>query len=231
MADTPRTALSPRVLVAEREKVIARLSDAFAHDRLDMEEFERRLTLAHEQDSIASLQDLVADLAQTNDFQTSTVALAHASSYPEQQEIAAIFGGQQISGAKPLPRRLKIKAIFGGVQLDLREALFPDGVIEVEVKTVFGGVQIIVPPTLAVESHGVAIFGGFEGVHRASANPDPSSPLLRVRGRVLFGGVQIETLLPGEKLHGHHHHHHEKHHALGDGRQEKEMKELDRYHK
>ncbi len=113
--------------------------------------------------------------------------------------------------------------------MDLREALFPDGVIEVEVKAVFGGVQIIVPPTLAVECHGVAILGGFENLNRAPANPDPSAPVLRVRGRVLFGGVQIETRLPGEKLHWHHHH--EEHHALHEQKRalKRKIKELGRH--
>jgi hypothetical protein len=228
MADSPRTALSPPGLIAEREKVIARLSDAFAHDRLNMDEFERRLTLAHDRNSMVSLHELVADLAEP-EAEVHASALAHASSYPEHQEIVAIFGGHQISGPHPLPRRLKIKAVFGGAQVDLREALFPDGVIEVEVKAVFGGVQIIVPPTLAVECHGVAILGGFENLNRAPANPDPSAPVLRVRGRVLFGGVQIETRLPGEKLHWHHHH--EEHHALHEQKRalKRKIKELGRH--
>jgi hypothetical protein len=100
----------------------------------------------------------------------------------------------------------------------------------VEISAVFGGVQIIVPPTLAVESHGVAIFGGFEGLSRAPANPDPSSPLLRVRGRVVFGGVQVETRLPGERLGGHHHHRREDRHTLREERRalKRKMRELKR---
>jgi len=39
---------------------------------------------------------------------------------------------------------------------------------------------------------------------------------LRVRGRVVFGGVQIETRLPGEDLRRHHHHH--ERHALREER-------------
>jgi hypothetical protein len=205
MADRPAKALAPRTLVAEREKVVARLSDAFAHDRLNIEEFERRLTLAHERDTLAAINQLVDDLAEP-EGEVRTQALAHASDAREHQEITAIFGGSQFSGPQPLPRRLKIKAVFGGVQVDLRDAIFPDGVVEMEVKAVFGGVQIIVPPPLAVECHGVAILGGFESLNRAPASADPSAPLLRVRGRVVFGGVQIETRLPGEDVHWHHHH-------------------------
>ena len=205
MADRPAKALAPRTLVAEREKVVARLSDAFAHDRLNIEEFERRLTLAHERDTLAAINQLVDDLAEP-EGEVRTQALAHTSDAREHQEITAIFGGSQFSGPQPLPRRLKIKAVFGGVQVDLRDAIFPDGVVEMEVKAVFGGVQIIVPPSLAVECHGVAILGGFESLNRAPASADPSAPLLRVRGRVVFGGVQIETRLPGEDVRWHHHH-------------------------
>jgi hypothetical protein len=112
--------------------------------------------------------------------------------------------------------------------VDLRDALFPDGVVEVEVKAVFGGVQIIVPPTLAVECHGTAILGGFESLNRVPANPDPSSPLLRVRGRVLFGGVQIDTRQPGETLRWHHRH--EERHALRAERRamRRKIKQLNR---
>ncbi|MGB8294359.1 MAG: LiaF domain-containing protein [Polyangia bacterium] len=207
MADPPAKSLAPRTLVAEREKVVARLSDAFAHDRLNIEEFERRLTLAHERDTLAAINQLVDDLAEP-DGEIRTQALAHTSDAREYQEITAIFGGSQFAGPQPLPSRLKIKAVFGGVQVDLRDAIFPDGVVEMEVKAVFGGVQIIVPPTLAVECHGVAILGGFESLNRAPASTDPPAPLLRVRGRVVFGGVQIETHLPGEDVHWHHHHSH-----------------------
>ena len=229
MPDLSRTAMSNRDVVAEREKVIARLSDAFAHDDLDMDEFERRLTLAHEHNSAEALRELVDDLPQAA-LEAHAQALAHASSYPEHQEIIAIFGGHQITGPRALPRRLEIKAIFGGVMLDLRDALFPDGVIDVEIKAVFGGVQIVVPPTLAVESHGVAIFGGFEGLNRAPAHPDPSSPLLRVRGRVVFGGVQVETRLPGEQLGAYQHYRREDRHALREERRalKRKMKELKR---
>ena len=225
MADRPAKVLAPRTLVAEREKVVARLSDAFAHDRLNIEEFERRLTLAHERDTLAAINQLVDDLAEP-EGEVRTQALAHTSDAREHQEITAIFGGSQFSGPQPLPRRLKIKAVFGGVQVDLRDALFPDGVVEVEVKAVFGGVQIIVPPTLAVECHGVAILGGFESLNRAPASPDPSAPLLRVRGRVVFGGVQIETRLPGEDVHWHHHH--QEHHSHREERRalRSKMKEL-----
>jgi hypothetical protein len=61
-----------------------------------------------------------------------------------------------------------------------------------------GGVQLIVPPTLSVEVSGAAICGGFGHVERIAAQADPDRPVLRVRGVAVFGGVAVETRLPGE---------------------------------
>jgi hypothetical protein len=92
----------------------------------------------------------------------------------------AIFGGIDRRGTWTVPRRMKIVAMFGGANLDLREARFPPGVVELDVTAVMGGIEIVVPPGLAVQMHGSAIMGGFADVDRAPANPDPDAPLLRV---------------------------------------------------
>ena len=47
---------------ASRERVIAVLSDAFANDRLDVDEFERRVTVAQTSEAVAEINDLTGDL-------------------------------------------------------------------------------------------------------------------------------------------------------------------------
>ena len=182
-----------------RERAIAALSDAFANDALDVDEFERRVTRAHTSESAEEITALTADLP------ASTTALRHgdgragagrcraASAAPE--TVYAIFGGVDRRGTWTVPRRWRVVATFGGALLDLREARFPTGVIDLEVRAVFGGVQIIVPPGLAVEVHGTAIMGGFQNVNRAPAHPDPDAPLLRIHGLAFMGGVDITMRL------------------------------------
>jgi len=184
-----------------RDRAIAALSEAFAHDALDVEEFERRVTVAHTSESPDEIQALIADLpAATEAIARVPVAMAPA---PLDEDVApqtvyAIMGGVERRGAWTVPRRWRVIAMMGGAQLDLREARFPAGVIDLEVKAVFGGVQIIVPPGLAVEVHGTAIMGGFQNVNRSPAHPDPDAPLLRVHGIAIMGGVDITMRLPGE---------------------------------
>jgi hypothetical protein len=193
-----------------RERAIAALSDGFANDALDVDEFERRVTLAHTSESPQEIAALTADLpASTTALAPATATVALAPATPDDgaapETVYAIFGGVERRGAWTVPRRWRVLAAFGGAALDLREARFPTGVIELEVKALCGGVQIVVPPGLAVEVHGTAILGGFQNVNRAPAHPDPDAPLLRVRGLAIMGGVEITMRLPGESERQAHH--------------------------
>lgn len=189
-----------------RERAIAVLSDAFAQDALDVDEFERRVTRVHTTDSIADIEAVLADLPKAAALvpAASPVALAPSGDAADQppQTVYAVFGGVDRRGTWTVPRRMRVVALMGGASIDLREARFPRGVIDLEVKAFFGGVQILVPPGLAVEVHGTAVMGGFQNVNRAPPTPDPDAPLLRVRGIAVMGGVDISMRLPGETERG-----------------------------
>jgi len=213
-ADHPPTSLTQpnRALVRRaqetRERVIARLSDHFAHDALDVDEFERRVTVAQTSENPADIEALLADLVEVAGpvapvpAVVPTVVPALLPAERDRDTLYAIFGGIDRRGAWTVPRRMKIVAIMGGAHLDLREARFPPGVVELDVTAVMGGIEIVVPPGLAVQMHGSAIMGGFADVDRAPANPDPDAPLLRVRGLTMMGGVNISMRLPGESERG-----------------------------
>ncbi|HXX67491.1 MAG TPA: LiaF domain-containing protein [Polyangiaceae bacterium] len=203
-----------------REQAIARLSDAFANDVLDVEEFERRLTLAHRATSISEIDQTVADLTPLVPDSTPSAPMATpARAIPvsaagaSRDTVMAIFGGVERRGSWTLPHRLNATAVMGGIQLDFREAVLPAGITEIRVVAVMGGVELIVPPNLPVEVTGTAICGGFGHVERVPAQVDPDRPLLRVRGVAIFGGVAVQTRLPGEsELDAHRRH--DRHRAL-----------------
>lgn len=212
-ADRPTSLTQPnRALIRRaqetRERVIARLSDHFAHDALDVDEFERRVTVAQTSEDPADIEALLADLPEVAGpiapvpAVVPTVVPALLPAERDRDTLYAIFGGIDRRGAWTVPRRMKIVAIMGGAHLDLREARFPPGVVELDVTAVMGGIEIVVPPGLAVQMHGSAIMGGFADIDRAPANPDPDAPLLRVRGLTMMGGVNVSMRLPGESERG-----------------------------
>jgi hypothetical protein len=195
-----------------RDRVIARLSDEFAHDVLGVEEFERRVTLAQTSESVEEIEALLRDLPDGPGQSRApapvtprvapapgpSVSLAPMEPYGERQTLLAILGGIGRNGRWLVPRRFRVVAMMGGAHLDLREAIFPPGPVELEVIAFMGGVEIVVPPGLAVQTSGTGIMGGFQQINRAPAHPDPDAPLLRIHGFAVMGGVDVKMRLPGE---------------------------------
>jgi hypothetical protein len=200
--DASPTALAPLPAAAPtalRERVIAQLSDAFAHGTLDMEEFERRVTIAHTARTPGEVEALAAGLTPAA---PAPLAPRVETLPPERVEptgrMLCVMGGASRSGVWTVPRHLKVTTVFGGAELDFREARMPAGPVDMVITSVMGGVHVVVPPGLAVEAYGSAVMGGFEEVHRSPPTLDPNAPLLRIHGLAVMGGVQIEMRLPGE---------------------------------
>lgn len=182
------------VSVAERrDQVVAILAEQYGGDRLELDELERRMQLAQQATTVATLDALVADLVAP-----TTAALAVVDpGHPERGRVVAMFGGVDKGGAWTVPRKLTVVAAFGGADIDLRTARFAPGVTELRVYCAFGGVSLIVPPDLTVESDAVAVFGGIDVGHPAAAAA-ADRPIVRLTGFAAFGGVDVEPRLPGE---------------------------------
>lgn len=196
---------APLVAVRDRrEQIIEWLSDQFARDALEMEEYERRIDLAHQATSAAALEQLATELGMPAAKPVETAALVPRKAAlpgvarPGHKRMFAILGGVDRKGSWVVPEHLQVTTVLGGISLDFREAVLPAGVTRVHVTTVLGGVEIIVPPHVAVQCDGSAVLGGFEEVHRAPVTLDPGTPTLMITGLAVLGGVEITTRLPGE---------------------------------
>jgi hypothetical protein len=185
--------------------VISALSTAFAQDDLTVEEFERRVDIAHRTSALSDLNALLADLPAPLPVPASGAqpapapapALASPSEVRDSENMVAIMGGVERHGAWVPARQSHIFVLMGGAELDFREARLAPGVTEVTIVCAMGGVEIVVPPGLTVDVSGIAIMGGFGG-RRAATPADASAPLLRVNGFALMGGVDVDIRLPGE---------------------------------
>jgi hypothetical protein len=182
-----------------RERVIAALQEHFAHDALDVEEFERRVTLAHTSEAQETISALLDDLpALAHEPGRAAAALVPAGEVRPSQTLRAIMSSTERRGPWVVPRQVRVRATMSSTVLDFREARLPAGPVEIDLRAIMSSTEIIVPPGLAVETEGVAIMGSFEHVDRASAHPDPDAPLLRVRGLAFMSSVEIKMRLPGE---------------------------------
>jgi hypothetical protein len=193
-----------------RQQAIDALCEHFANDVLSVEEFEKRVDLAHKAESSDELRKLLQDLP-TGDLpiRRDEVSLTHppraeatipSSRVKERGLMVAALGGVERKGRWIPARTSYAIALMGGLSLDFREALLPPGETEVWIFTLMGGAEIIVPPGLTVESDGIAIMGGFEHREDSSITNDPNAPILRLKGFALMGGVDVSIRYPGESV-------------------------------
>jgi hypothetical protein len=204
-ADVPRR--GPLVAPAQlreaheaRERVIGALQEHFAQGTIEVEEFERRVTRAHQEAAPAAIRALLDDLPALAGAEpcAATAALVPAAEVRPTQTVRALMSSTERRGPWVVPRRLGVRTVMSSTVLDFRDARLPAGPVEIDLRAVMSSVEIVVPPGLAVEMEGAAVMGSFEHLDRAPAHPDPEAPLLRVRGLVVMGSVEIKMRLPGE---------------------------------
>jgi hypothetical protein len=190
-----------------RQVTVDALCEHFANDEMSVEEFERRVEVAHRAATVQELKDLLSDLPGANlpaVAKGATVPapkrefrVTDAAHVKEREFMVAVMGGSSRKGTWSPARKNYAVAIMGGADLDFREAVLAPGVTDVQVFTIMGGVDIIVPPGLNVESHGIGIMGGFDQVGDIEPG-DPNAPTLRITGVACMGGVTVKVRHPGE---------------------------------
>lgn len=201
---------SPRPGQARRQETIDALCDAFARDEVDLGEFERRVEAAHQADTAAELDRLLADLSPAavparagragaaEVGQPARRPLALPGQVSPREVVIGVMGGSTRRGRWSPARRTTAIAVMGGVELDFRDAVLAPGVTEVHAFAFWGGVQIVAPPDVRVECAGIGIMGGFDHRDEGGSPADPNAPVLRVKGVAIMGGVEVRVRYPGE---------------------------------
>jgi Domain of unknown function (DUF1707)/Cell wall-active antibiotics response 4TMS YvqF len=178
---TPRpTPRDLRASDADRERVMALLTQAASDGRLTLGEHSERAERACSARTLGELAALTADLAAPS---------AQPIRLDGRKPIAGIFGRERRDGRWVVPERLGVTAIFGEVVLDLREAVLQSRRSTVLATVVGGTLLLIVPDGVAVEMTGSAVLSRKSQVGPAPASPD--TPVIEVRALALGGRVKI----------------------------------------
>jgi hypothetical protein len=85
-----------------------------------------------------------------------------------------------------------VVTVFGGADIDLRDAILPGPEITIRAVAVFGGMSITVPPEMRVVDSGIAVFGGRDVTGSSAESERPDSPVLRLEGACVFGGIDVK---------------------------------------
>jgi len=198
----PADGLPPlRASNADREQVAALLQTAMSEGRITIAELETRLDSVYGATTVAELEPVVRDLPahtlslskQMPERKTVEVpgmrSVSMAGSGVSKGNLIALMSGVERRGIWTAPAQLNAVAIMGGVDLDFSGAQLSAMETVVTVVAIMGGVNMIVPEGLTVVMEGVGIMGGFDD--KARQNYGPGSPVLRVRGVAIMGGVEV----------------------------------------
>jgi hypothetical protein len=180
---SPRS--SPRDLRAsdaDRDRVLALLSEAMSDGRLTPDEHADRVQRACSARTLGELAELTADLAAS-------------SAQPVQLDggkvIAGIFGPARRDGRWVVPENLTVTAMFGEVEVDFTQAILQVSRVQVYA-TVFGGrLRLIVPDGVSVIVSGHMVLGRKRGGTPPPAGP--GTPVIEVRALVLGGELAVRT--------------------------------------
>lgn len=182
----------------EREQAVQALCAHYAQDHLSTGELEARFDRIYKSKSRAQLDTVLeglpalkrADVAPAPLYQVATGTGALPSN---RKRYLAVFSGVKKEGAwEPAPF-IEGKVIFGEMVLDLRDAIIPQGGMEVQLDVMFGEARILLPPGVGAEVDASAMMGSVEDKAQRAL---PGAPVIRVRGGALFGTIRVETKLP-----------------------------------
>ena len=187
-SNTPQRDASMRAADTDRIQVAQLLTDAAAQGRLQMSEYEDRLTKVY--------------AAQTNDeLDRLSYDLPGASTRPRHAGVCrpapstivfAIMSGFERRGRWNVPRRLTTLALWGGGIIDLRYADFTSPEVEIHSYSIMGGQTILVPPEVNIDVQGVGVMGKFD--RKSAGQGYPGAPHVVVKGFSLWGSVGIRRM-------------------------------------
>ena len=191
--------LTLRASDADRDHVAQLLGQAFSEGRLSSDEHSERLESVYAAKTLGELRPLVSDLPVSfappssglvNDEPPNRVTLPFTAKSTD--NVVAIFGENKRTGRWLVRSGLTAQACFGNVELDLTEAVLEQREITITANALFGEVKIRVPEGVMLIDEGTAIFGSRKVGGVGAADFGPETPVVRVRGFVLFGNVEAK---------------------------------------
>jgi hypothetical protein len=195
-----------RISDADRHKVAEVLREAAGEGRIDLEELDERLEATYAARTYADLVPITVDLPVQTAAALPVQPAATTTPSPvvpgaAEEKHLAIMSGLERKGVWVVPQHLVVNCFMGGADLDLRRAKFAAPEVVITINAVMGGADIKVNPQTQVVMEGTGIMGGYSGPSDSTPPElDANSPVVRVRGFALMGGVSVSRRpAPGQR--------------------------------
>lgn len=193
-----------RVSNADRERVAKVLHDSMADGRLTVNELEERLDVVYAAKTFGELEPVTRDLPVGQ--QQPPAVMQQSAIMPSNRvggrgtssAAVAIMSGADRKGVWTVPPTFTAFTMMGGIEIDLTQAQFEDQETTIQAYAIMGGIDIYVPEDVIVRVSGFGLMGAFENTVRENTAP-PGSPVIKVNGLALMGGVEVKRRKPRKK--------------------------------
>jgi hypothetical protein len=165
----------------ERERAAELLQRAAGDGRLTLEQFSVRVGAVWAADSSDELAQATAGLDQTPIVGSASTV----------DQVVTVFSENKRRGRWRLRTpRLKVFTMFGATELDLREVLTGEDVIEIAGTSLFGEFKVIVPEGVEVDLSGTVAFSS-RNMHLAAVPRVAGTPEVRIHLTSWFSNVEV----------------------------------------
>ncbi len=203
---------SPREFEEGRQRVLDRLTDAFAADRVSLEDYESRVVAVQRARAPDELAELVADLpeeppkgaapagrrpaeARRQDRAEPSVALRNDidPGLAGSESVACVMSDRNLQGEWLTGDKLDSFTLMGSTKFDFRDTTLPRGRVKIEAFCLMGDVKIIVPRGLPVKMTAFPFMADARVAHNVSRRIVPGEPYLEISGFVMMGDIQVSA--------------------------------------
>jgi hypothetical protein len=191
----------PTPSAEHRDAAVARLTQAFADGRLELEDLEQRLDIVVRCTSVADLELTLTGLGPPTEPSAEPDVTVPAPSFRTDRPRASARTIVVMSGAHRRGRRVpapvhRVFALMGGATLDLRDAELLPGTTEIRVNVLMSRVRVIVSPDLDLEVDGWAFLGGIDKRDLHPAPLETQMRRVRIHARIVLGRVDVHVRAP-----------------------------------
>ncbi|HTQ17522.1 DUF1707 domain-containing protein [Mycobacterium sp.] len=185
--DTRDTRDEPsRASDTDRIQLAQLLAYAAEQGRLQLNDYEDRLTRAYAATTYDELDELRADLP-------GSPVNPRRGGQPNPAPSTVLLGllsGFERRGRWNVPKKLVTLALWGSGVVDMRYADFTSTEVELHAYSIMGVQTILLPPEVNVEIHGRGVMGGFD--RKVLGEGARGAPTVKISGFSFWGGVGIK---------------------------------------
>jgi hypothetical protein len=184
-------------LPAKRERTVRILSECFAGNLLELEEFERRVALAHQARSVQELARLIDDippeLAEAPEPAPQPAASRAASLSQDEQPVYGIMMSRRLRGQWLKCRTVNTRTLMSSLEFDFRAVELPPEIVEINVLALMSSITVTVPPELPVQVEVVPVLGEVRESKRVRTQLPRQGAGVRLTGFIMMGEVKVRT--------------------------------------